>query len=281
MASRGWGLALFLSGAALGAAGYGQLRAQASAEGELPAVSAPPPTRPSRISALGRIEPKDGVLDVAGPSDPSVVIARLLVDEGDRVEKGQVLATLDTADLRRARVERLQVELDNAKRDLARTQELKRESVIPASVLDTRTTSVLSFEAQLREARADLRRSSIRSPVAGQVLEVHAREGERVGLNGVVALGRTDEMFAVAELYETDIGRVAIGQRATVTSPVLPEPLTGTVDWVNLQIGKQDVLGTDPAARKDARVVEVDIRLDDSPKAAPFTNLQVEVEIEP
>lgn len=43
----------------------------------------------------------------------------------------------------------------------------------------------------------------------------------------------------------------------------------------------QDALGTDPAARKDARVVEVEIRLDDSAAAAPFTNLQVEVEIEP
>jgi HlyD family secretion protein len=88
-------------------------------------------------------------------------------------------------------------------------------------------------------------------------------------------------MFAMAEVYETDIGRVKAGQRATVTSPALPTALTGTVDWVSLLVAKEDTLGTDPAARKDARVVEVEIRLDDSEIAAAYTNLQVEVEIQP
>ena len=101
-----------------------------------------------------------------------------------------------------------------------------------------------------------------------------------MGPEGLLALGRTDEMFAIAEVYETDVARVAVGQRATITSPALREPMTGVVEWINLQIGKQDALGTDPAARKDARVVEVEIRLDDSRRAAALTNLQVEVEVE-
>ena len=42
---------------------------------------------------------------------------------------------------------------------------------------------------------------------------------------------------------------------------------------------KHDEIGTDPAARKDARVVEVEIRLDDSAPAASLSLLQVEVEI--
>jgi HlyD family secretion protein len=282
MASRRWGFVLFLAGAVVGAAGYEHFYAfaQAGAQEPLPAVSAPPPTRPTRISALGRIEPKDGVIEVAGPSEPSVVIARLLVDEGDRVKRGQLLATLDTASLRKAQTERLEAELANAVRDLERTQRLKREAVISDSELDASQTLVQSLEAQLREARANLRRASVRSPVAGQVLEVHAREGERVGPEGILVLGRTDDMFAIAEIYETDVARVAVGQRATITSAALREPLTGVVEWINLQIGKQDALGTDPAARKDARVVEVEIRLDESRKAAALTNLQVEIEVE-
>ena len=280
MANRRWGFVLFLAGSVVGAAGWEHFYAQASAQEPLPAVSAPPPTRPTRVSALGRIEPKDGVIAVAGPSEPSVVIARLLVDEGDRVKRGQVLATLDTANLRKARTERLEAELANARRDLERTRRLKHEAVISDSELDASQTSVQSLEAQLREARANLRRSSVRSPVDGQVLEVHAREGERVGPEGLLVLGRTDEMFAIAEVYETDVARVVVGQRATITSSALPEPLTGVVEWINLQIGKQDALGTDPAARKDARVVEVEIRLDDSRKAAALTNLQVEIEVE-
>ena len=52
---------------------------------------------PRAVTALGRIEPGDGVVHVAGPSGAPPVIAELLVEEGDRVEKGQVLAkvTLD------------------------------------------------------------------------------------------------------------------------------------------------------------------------------------------
>jgi HlyD family secretion protein len=52
------------------------------------------------------------------------------------------------------------------------------------------------------------------------------------------------------------------------------------VDWIRLKVAKQDALGTDPASRKDARVVEVEIRLDDSSVAQRFTHLQVEIEIE-
>ncbi len=42
-----------------------------------------------------------------------------------------------------------------------------------------------------------------------------------------------------------------------------------------------DVLGTDPAARTDARVVEVEIGLDDDARVSGLTNLQVQVVIEP
>src|SRR5947208_3454539 len=53
-------------------------------------------TEPGLVTALGRLEPKDGIIRVAGPSRPSVVIAKLVVEEGDRVEAGQPIAVLDT-----------------------------------------------------------------------------------------------------------------------------------------------------------------------------------------
>ncbi len=86
-------------------------------------------------------------------------------------------------------------------------------------------------------------------------------------------------MFAIAEVYETDIGRASVGQSARITSNALPNPLTGTVERIRGQVRKQDVTGTDPAARKDARIIEVEIRLDDSGIAAGLTNLQVEIVI--
>jgi HlyD family secretion protein len=248
----------------------------------LASVSSPPPTRrPSAVSALGRLEPKDGVIDVAGPSDLSVVISHLLVDKGDPVEAGSLIAVLDTAAVREASVKRFEAELEYARRELERHLRLKSEAVISDAQRDAHRLAVQVAAADLQGARAELARAHVYSPIAGRVLAVHAREGERVGPDGIVALGRTDEMYAVAEVYESDIGRVKLGQRAIVTSPALAEPLTGRVDWIKLQVGKLDTLGTDPAARKDARVVEVEVQLDDGEKAAGLTNLQVEVEILP
>ena len=64
-------------------------------------------------------------------------------------------------------------------------------------------------------------------------------------------------------------------------SPALDSALTGTVEQIGMKVGKLDALDTDPAARTDARVVEVKIRLDDSARGAAFSNLQVEVTIRP
>jgi HlyD family secretion protein len=90
-------------------------------------------------------------------------------------------------------------------------------------------------------------------------------------------------MMVVAEVYETDILRVRPGQQATISNRALPETtLQGRVERVGLQIGKKDVLNTDPAADVDARVVEVYIRLDpeSSARVAGLTNLQVNVAID-
>jgi len=87
-------------------------------------------------------------------------------------------------------------------------------------------------------------------------------------------------MYVIAEVYETDIGRVSVGQRAKALSPALEQPLTGTVERIGLKVGRMEALATDPISRADARIVEVEIRLDDSSRASDLTNLQVEVILE-
>ena len=70
-------------------------------------------------------------------------------------------------------------------------------------------------------------------------------------------------------------------QIATITSPALTRPVTGRVESIGLKVGRIDVLGMDPIAQADARVVEVDIVLDEPELVRYLTNLQVEVEISP
>ena len=94
-------------------------------------------------------------------------------------------------------------------------------------------------------------------------------------------LGRTDRMYAVAEVYETDITAVKVGQLAKVQTTALADALTGKVERISIKVGRLDAVGTDPIAKTDARVVEVFILLDDSERVSRFTNMQVKIEIQP
>ena len=258
----------------------GALAAHA-ADSAKPAVEPTIPSTPGPVSALGRLAPKDGTIRVAGPAGRPAVIAKLLVDDGDHVEAGEVIAVLDDTALRKAEVARARAQRIDAKQHFERTKKLESRGVQAEAAFDKAQVALAIADADMAHARAQLELSEVRSPVSGTVLRVFTRAGERVGSNGIVEIGETDKMYAIAEVYETDITRVHEGQQAIVTSPALGEPLTGTVEKVGRRIGKLDILSTDPVARTDARVVEVEVRLDDSEKVAALTNLQVTVEIEP
>jgi len=135
--------------------------------------------------------------------------------------------------------------------------------------------------AHLEKARMELKRAYLYSPIDGTVLDINARPGEFIDIEGALTLGNVRQMVAIAEVYETDIHRVRIGQRATVSSEALGGELTGAVRSIQHMVAKQDQLGTDPAARKDARIIEVEILLDDPGSASQLTNLQVDIVIHP
>jgi HlyD family secretion protein len=236
------------------------------------------------ISSLGRLEPENGVVQLAGPSGGGLtgaVLKTLEVAEGDWVEKDQVVARLDSYNLRTAEVARLDAILANARSEMARQQDLAKKNLTSQSNLDTAQMDLDIALADLAAAKASLELAVVRSPLRAQVLEIHAYPGERVGPEGIMELGRTDRMYAVAEVYETDITGVKVGQLATIQTPAMDTELTGKVERISLKVGRLDVIGTDPIAKTDARVVEVFILLDDSETVSRFTNMQVRVEIQP
>ena len=144
-----------------------------------------------------------------------------------------------------------------------------------ASVAESR---IAGAEAAVTRQQAELERAYLRAPFAGRVLDILVKAGELAGAAGVLELGRVQQMYAIAEVYETDIRHVKVGQKARVKSDALPKPITGTVTRIRPKVQKLDEIGTDPAARKDARIIEVEVKLDDS-AAAALSLLQVEVEI--
>jgi len=134
--------------------------------------------------------------------------------------------------------------------------------------------------ARVAVAQAELERAYIRAPVNGRVLDVLVEPGELIDAEGLLELGRVDKMYAVAEIYETDILGVKVGQNATISSDALPHALSGKVELIRHKVQKQDVTGTDPAAARDARIIEVEILLDDAEPAESLTHLQVEIIID-
>ena len=167
-------------------------------------------------------------------------------------------------------------QINQAQSTLNKIAEVRPEDVQAASAAVERAI------AAKEKAQAEFDLSSVKAPTDGQILKINTRQGERISIdNGIVDLGRTNQMYVIAEVYETDIGLIRRGQRTIITSGALKGTLEGTVDLIGKQIGKKDVLNTDPAADTDARVVEVKIRLDPdaSEKVTNLTNLQVEVKI--
>jgi HlyD family secretion protein len=144
-------------------------------------------------------------------------------------------------------------------------------------------SQVAQAQASVARAQAELNLATVRSPQDGKVLKIHTRPGELVGAQGIISLGQTQRMVAVAEVYELDISHIRAGQTATVTSKnnAFSDVLQGKVVEVGLEINKQDVLNTDPAAKFDARVAEVKVLLDESSsrRVANLTNLSVQVSI--
>jgi HlyD family secretion protein len=344
------------------------------------------------VTALGRIEPKGKVIKLsATTSSEGSRVEQLLVEEGDRVKPGQVIAILDSRDrleaalkeaqekvkveqanltriqagakrgeiaaqqatiarleaerqgdiaAQAATVARLQAEVRNAEAENQRYQSLYQEGAISASQRDSKGLTVETAQKNLQEAQAQLHRTQLtsqqqlkeatanldrvtevrgvdveatkaeinsaiaamnrakanlqqayvrwpkslteRSPQDGQVFEIHTRPGELVSNDGIADIGQTSEMYAVAEVYESDISKVRLGQQVRVVGDFLPSELQGTVDHKGLQVRRQNVVNTEPSSNIDNRIVEVKIRLNhaSSQKAANLTNMQVKVVIE-
>lgn len=136
--------------------------------------------------------------------------------------------------------------------------------------------------AAVKGAQTDLQQAYINAPTAGSILKIHTRVGEKISDSGIADLGQTEQMVAVAEVYQSDIGKVKTGQKALVKGQGFNGELQGTVSLIGLQVNQQNVFSNQPGENLDKRVIEVKIRLtpEDSKRVAGLTNLQVQTAIE-
>jgi RND family efflux transporter MFP subunit len=179
--------------------------------------------------AIGTIKSKVGA-EVKVGSQLSGVVGDLRVNVGDKVNKGDILATLRDEDLR-ARMDMLKAQLTSAiaekeyaQSDLARSERMS--DLIPALQLeDTRRklkvaeASVEQMRASLAESEITLGYSVIRAPVSGTIASVSTYKGETIAASlaapTFVTIIDLNRLEVQSYVDETDIGKVHVGQKVS------------------------------------------------------------------
>jgi len=248
-------------------------------------------SQPGKIGALARLEPRHGVYELAGPSLVIPArISKILVKEGGMVKKGDVIAVLDMANVRRleagiagAEVEQAKINAAGRRRQFNRQQTLFQNThSISRESLDEVHDAYELAKIALVKARLNYKRTiellsetMIRSPINGMVLRIYARAGEAIpAATGIAEIGDVDHMEAVAEVYETDIKYVKKGQSAVFKSPALRKPFFGVVSRISPSLTRVVIYSPNPMPNTESRVVKVFITLKNSAAAKRFINLQ-------
>ncbi len=175
---------------------------------------------------------------------------------------GRGLLAEDALEELRRRAEVAQAEAEAAAAALALAEASARAEEL--AVLDAR---ILLAEAELAAARAAHAKTRIRSPLDGTVLRLLLREGELVAPldpKPVATLGDLSRLYVRAEVDELDLARLTVGLRAELQSDAFPgRVFEGRVERIGLRMGRRLLRSDDPVERRDARVLETLIRLED------------------
>lgn len=172
------------------------------------------------VYATGIVEPT-----VSIPIAPRVGgrIVELLVEEGDRVESGQVLARLEDADLR-STVEELASRERYARQTYTRVRELVERGVAAEIDLDRALSDLQAAEAATARAREQLDFMTLRAPADGFILRRDGEVGEFVAVNQPIFFMSANAPLRIqAEVDEEDIPLVEVGQTVLVNADAFPD----------------------------------------------------------
>ncbi len=170
------------------------------------------------------------------------------------------------------------------KLELSSQQRKKEASATLDQISEVRKVDVEAAIAELnraevlvKKATINLQKAYVKSPQNGQVFEIHTHPGELITNNGIADIGKTSQMYVIAEVYESDITKILQGKQVRIVGDIFPQELQGKVERIGLQVSKQNLTNTDPSSNIDNRIVKVHIRLNtaSSQQAAKFTNMQV------
>ena len=274
--------------------GWMMMQAGAARQAQVEAAAAEEIDSPYAAIANGRADVEGGIIAVAARRGG--VVREVYVQEGDRVTAGQILARQEDDEPRlavdRARAEvtqsrsqlaSLQVDLNAARRELQRMQDLADSNFVAAQRLDqardavsaaeaaiiSQQATVATVEARLREAEYNLELTVIRAPMAGRIARRYAQPGagaSTLNVSTMFDLEPDAPRIVRAEIVESDIPNVSVGQKVEISPEGDPSKVyVGEVLRRAAVFGARKLASDDPSQRSDERVVEVVVSSGDAP----------------
>jgi HlyD family secretion protein len=159
-------------------------------------------------------------------------VAKLAVREGDRVEAGAPLFSLDD-DLQQADLNQHNATLANARQTHERTQALSRTGAGTQAALDSALSALRVAEARVNTAQTRLARRRAIAPIAGTVQQVYFREGETVpAQRPVLAILPPGNMKVRFFVPEKDLARIALGQEVRVGCDSCSPDIAATIHFI-------------------------------------------------
>jgi HlyD family secretion protein len=269
-------------------------QANAKKEAEAAQAAKAAPESPFVAVANGKADVEGGLIQVAARR--AGIVREVLVQEGEAVTEGQVLARLEDDEPRltaaRARAEvaqaqsqiaLIQVELSTARREHERLQALAPSNFVAGQRLDqaqdtirqaearlaAQRAAVATAQARLNEAEYDLELSVIRAPADGVIVRRYANPGagaSTLNVSNMFDLEPAGQRIVRAEIAEGALPHVQIGQRVQIASEADPsKTFQGLVIRRAAVFGARKLVSDDPTERTDDRVVEVVVSTEDAP----------------
>ena len=174
---------------------------------------------------------------------------------------------------------RLRADIAGAKQTLDKIKEVRPEDVVTAR------NELRQSEAARERAKQEFEYATVRAPQDGRILKIFAWPGSKVGDDGLLEMADTNNMVVTAEVYQSDVGKLKIGQGATITADGFEGSARATLYKVLPQVQKQSTFAGTPGENMDQRIYEVKLRIEADPakekRLRYASNLQVNVVFDP
>jgi len=179
--------------------------------------------------------------DAPVPARVEGEVVEILVEEGDAVAEGQVLARLDGKRLR-LEMNEARANLDKAEREYARMVSLHERGLVSAASFEGMQYDVEALQASYNLKRLDFGYAEIRAPISGVVSSRNIKLGQHLVVgNTTFRITNVNRLVAYLRIPQSELGRISVGDEAEIRVDAMPgEVFAATIDRISPTIDSKN-----------------------------------------